>query len=354
MPSAMERVLVVGCRTTVERDAHGSGLATFVLDGGGRVRRVGHVTTVNPSFVVADPRYRIVHAVHGDGHEVSSYRIGPGGEVTEGVTRSCEGRNPAHLAWGPGRAGVLVANHSSGSVASLPVGPDGLLADPTSVLDGLDGPHQVLVDAVSELALVPDKRADAIHVVALAGDGALRLLDSCPTPAGAGPRHALLDGTRGLLHVLDELSSTISTYWWDPGARARLGLLSRVPTLPPDADVGQWRAAELAWSPGRGRLLASNRSGAGDDTPGGPDADTIVELSIDAATGLPGSPTWHSTHGIRPRHFLVEGTERSTVVWVANERSDTVVRLHTASGGRLVPDTTVTTGSPTCLAWMEA
>lgn len=339
-----DRLLLVGCRTTTERQAHGQGLTCWRVSADGRARRIALAPATNPSFLLADPDAGLVHAVHGDGAEASTFSVGRDGSLSLVSTQQAGGRNPAHLCFDATGRWVLVANHSSGSVAALKLGKGReLVAGPRSVLDGFRGPHQVVVDPGSGLLLVPDKGMDAIHVVAVSG-GDLGLVRTNRTPEGAGPRHLVVDSARGLVHCLDELSSTVSSYWW---RAPDLELVRRVSTLPPGEDAARWRAAEIDWLPD-GSLLTSNRSGVGDHAPGGPGPDTVARFEFDPADGLPRHPTWFTTGGIRPRHFAIS----SSGVTVANERTDSVLHLVADGvGGFDLGGEVISTGSPTCVLW---
>jgi 6-phosphogluconolactonase (cycloisomerase 2 family) len=117
--------------------------------------------------------------------------------------------------------------------------------------------------------------------------------------------------------------------------------------------TGDSRAAEIAVSPDGSHLFASNRSGAGDATPGGPESDTIGVFAIERHGGL--RPVdWVSTGGIRPRFLGLEPSGQR--LFAANEVTDTIVGFDLDGDGRQLRTLGILaeTGSPTSIVWRAA
>ena len=86
------------------------------------------------------------------------------------------GLNGVHLAQSPDGRFMVVANYSSGSVAVLPVRPDGRLVNQVQLVElpGQPGPHrveqtashphQIVFDPSGQFVLVPDKGLDRVFV----------------------------------------------------------------------------------------------------------------------------------------------------------------------------------------------
>src|SRR5439155_17867146 len=140
------------------------------------------------------------------------------------------GKNGVRPAVDPGGKFLIVANYASGSVAVLPIGPDGSLQDQHQLLDlpGEPGPHKieqpgshphdVVFDPSGRFVLVPDKGLDRVFVFRFDQEtGRLKPTDqgSVPSRAGAGPRHLAFHPTLPVVWVLNELNSTIATHSWD-------------------------------------------------------------------------------------------------------------------------------------------
>ena len=102
--------------------------------------------------------------------------------------QSSGGAGPCHLVVARDGRHVLVANYDGGSVAVLPIGPDGRLGPPTVAKHEGSGPnkarqqqphaHGIYLDPSERLVVSPDLGADRVFVYRLAQG---RLM-----PAGAG------------------------------------------------------------------------------------------------------------------------------------------------------------------------
>ncbi|MFJ9558447.1 lactonase family protein [Streptomyces fuscichromogenes] len=358
-------VAYVGSRTTAERSGQGRGIEVYGLGPHGDAwKPLQTVELENPTFLAADHTRRFLYAVHGDFSYISAYRIDPDtGLLTALGRQETGGRNPAHLAVDPTNRFLVVANHSSGTVVTLPLAADGRpgpVADSLS-LPGTPGPHRteqtgskphhVPFSPDGRFVVVPDKGLDRIFTLTVDPmSGRLALADPAPsvqTRESAGPRHIAFHPHLPYAYTIDELRSTVTTYRWD----ARLGALTALQTLPSTAPAmsGDSRGGEIAVSPDGRFAYASNRSGAGDGSPGGPEPDTIGLFAVAAESGVLTPVDWFPTDGIRPRFFCLSPDGHR--LYAANERSHTIVAFDVdRTSGRLRPTgTVVRTGSPVCV-----
>ncbi|MCL8012141.1 lactonase family protein [Streptomyces sp. AS02] len=316
----------------------------------------------NPTFLATDRTRRFLYAVHGDFTYVSSYRIDPGtGCLTALNRQDTGGRNPAHLAVDPANRFLVVANHATGTVATLPLLADGRLGPLADLLPlpGEPGPHRVDQTGAKphhvpfspegRFVVVPDKGLDRIFTLTL--DAESGKLGFGPVPSVAtremtGPRHIAFHPHLPYAYSVDELRSTVTAYHWDAG-RGRLEARQILSGTEPTT-TGDSRGAEIAVSPDGRFVYASNRSGAGDSSPGGPEPDTIGVFRVSARTGLLRPVQWVSTEGIRPRFFCLGPDGRK--LYAANERSHTIVTydVDAVSGGLRPTGEVVRTGSPVC------
>jgi 6-phosphogluconolactonase len=359
--STTPRLALVGSRTTRHRDAIGTGITAFALDATDGWRLVGTFETTNPSFLALDPRRDVLHAVHGDGDQISTFAVDTTtGRLTLLGTRSTMGTNPAHLTFTPDGRFVVVANHSSGSIVSLPVEEDGTLGTVCGSVElaGAPGPHrsdqtgpkphQVVFDPTGRYFLAPDKGVDAVAVGAITADGALRIAGSVALREGSGPRHLVFHPHLPCAYTIDELSSTVTVLVLDVGT----GSFSRQQILPTtdSRDVADTRGAEITIDASGEFLYASNRSGAGDHTPGGPGQDSIAIFRVDPITGLLDTVGFQRCGGIRPRFIALN--DSGSLLFCANERSHTITELAVAGDGTLSTARVVaSTGSPVCIVF---
>jgi 6-phosphogluconolactonase (cycloisomerase 2 family) len=319
-------------------DGQGITLARRSADGGLVDPRLVAVTAA-PSFLVRHPDRPVLYAVNevGDG-ELSAFAIGADGDLVPLGQWSTGGAEPCHLVYSDGH--IYVANYGSGTVAVFPLDEGGTPRD-RSALDGhhgrrpdevgdpqrQEGPHAHMVVPVQGGVLVVDLGVDAVTKYAVdagrLGPGAV----VARLPAGLGPRHlAVVDG---LVHVVCELVPTVVSYdTTEPGRWREVG------RVPASARAGQAQPSEIAASADGRFLYVGNRG-----------VDTIAVFEL--ASGLPAPIGEVPCGGAWPRHFALDGD----LMYVANERSHTVVTLRRDPGTGIPAPTGPALGvpSPTCV-----
>lgn len=163
---------------------------------------------------------------------------------------------------------LLVANHDSGDVTTLPVNADGSVGAVVSLQKHSGtGPHPrqnhpqahgVAVDPSGRFVVASDFGADRLFFYrfdrqthALAPAPAPTPFES--TPPGSGPRHLVFPPHSKYLYLLTEFSAELRSYAWD----AKEGRVQLVSTLPTHAgtDNGQPKSGSDLLTSGDGRLL---------------------------------------------------------------------------------------------------
>jgi 6-phosphogluconolactonase len=277
-----------------------------------------------PSFLAIDREVQHLYAVdENTPGQVGAYRIDPdAGALTFLGAVSSGGDGPPFVtvdgAW------VLVANYTSGTVAVLPVMPDGSLgaAVDTETVGSLA--HMILPDPTDRFVFVPCKGSD--YVAQFSFDAATGQLTANAVPhmstaTGAGPRHLAFhpDGTTA--YLIDETDSTMSELSLD-STNGTLAILQTVSTRAPGA-TGTNTAAEVHVHPSGNWLLGSNR---GDDN--------VVVFPL--AAGHMGTPTFTPSGGTTPRDFALD--QSGGVLYAANQGTGNVVVFQfDASSGSLTP-----------------
>ncbi|MET8976841.1 lactonase family protein [Streptomyces sp. NPDC004539] len=346
----------VGSRTTAEREGRGKGIEVYEV--GARWVPVQTVGSENPTFLATDRTERFLYAVHGDFTYVSAFRIEPSGRLTFLGRQETGGRNPVHLAADPSNRWLVVANHSAGGVTTLPILEDGRLGPVVGRLTfpGAPGPHRteqtgckphhVPFTPDGRHVVVPDKGLDQMVTVTLdAESGALGIKSAVRTREFAGPRHVAFHPRLPYAYGVDELRSTVTVYRVSDGELTALQIVSSTEA----SMVGESRGAEIEVSADGRYVYVSNRSGAGDGSPGGPEPDTIGVFRVSPRDGTLTPVEWVSTEGVRPRFFCLGAGGRR--LYAANERSHTVVAydVDTASGRLWSTGVVARTGSPVCV-----
>jgi hypothetical protein len=224
LASAAEVTVYVGTYT----DGTSKGIYRFSLD-----LETGKATAPalageakNPSFLALHPNGRFLYAAS----EVDDFGGAKTGSViafaidkrTGDLTRlnevASEGGAPCHLVVDKGGKNVLVANYGGGTVAVLPIGPDGLLKKASAVrthegkgpnAQRQDKPHAhgIYLDAAERFALSPDLGADRVFVSRFdAAKGGLEAHGEGVLDPGAGPRHLAFHPSGRFVYVINELS----------------------------------------------------------------------------------------------------------------------------------------------------
>jgi 6-phosphogluconolactonase len=331
----------VGSFTTAQRKARGDGIHVYRADPAtGALAHVQHIgDLVNPSFLVLSPDRRFLYSVHGDGDYATAFALdGASGQAKLLNRAATGGKNGVRQAVDPSGKFLIVANYSSGSVAVLPIAPDGSLKDQHQLLalPGEAGPHKteqpsshphdVVFDPAGRFVLVPDKGLDRVFVFRFdAASGRLSPAepDSVKTRPGAGPRHLAFHPKLPVVWVLNELDSTVASYRWDP-ERGTLTPFQVVTTLPTDF-IGYSTTAEVAVTPDGRFVYCSNRG-----------HDSVAIYAADASNGSLTPVGWQLTQGKVPRFVGLDPAGR--FLQAANEQGDTIVTFRVDSGsGRLAP-----------------
>lgn len=292
----------------------------------------------NPSFLAMHPNGKFLYAV-GEVAEfegkktgiVASFAVESDGGLRLLNQRPSGGTGPCHVMVDGQGKNVLVANYSGGSVAVLPVGADGRLAEPSSVIvhqlpadDAMPGDerrkphcHSSVLDATGKWALVADLGLDRVFCYRF--DAVTGKLKAGDPPAarlahGAGPRHMAWGSERtgggGVLYVLNELNSTISMMVYD----ASRGMLDQVQTLStlPRGFAGKNSCAEVRVHPSGKFVYASNRG-----------HDSLALFTVEERTGRLTAAGHEPTGGKTPRNFAIAPDGRFLLA--ANQNSGNIL-----------------------------
>jgi 6-phosphogluconolactonase len=287
-----------------------------------------------PSYLSLSHDGRTLYATNEfvDDGGVSAFAVdGATGELRFLNRVASGGADPAHVSVDPTGRWLLVANYTGGTIAVVPIKPDGALGEashivrhtgsgPHSTRQRGPHPHMIVSDPDGRFVLVPDLGQDAVlayrldiatgHLIAQP-DGGGRLA------AGAGPRHLAFGAAGTHAYVIDELASTLAVFAYHHG---RLTQEQIVSTLPDDY-TGENTTAAVVVEPSGRFVYGSNRG-----------HDSIAAFAIDSSGGVV-SLGQTPTGGRTPRDINVD--PRGTFLLAANQDSDTVTtfRIDSRTGG---------------------
>jgi 6-phosphogluconolactonase len=285
-------------------------------------------------------------AVHPNGHylytanqqtagTVSAFRIDrESGRLVRLNTELSGGDSPAFLAVDHTGNFLLVANYG-GTVAVLPIDPDGRLRPATTVIQQGDGEllpahpsraHAMVLSPDNRFALVTDIGLDRVFVYrfdATKGELSPNHPAFVSAPAGGAPRHFIFHPNGQFGYAIGESSSCVMAMRWD-AQRGVLTTIQTVSTLPPDFHREN-AGADISIDPSGRFLYASNRG-----------HDSIAVFAIDSATGKLTSVQIEPSYGSRPSNLLMNPD--GNYLFASNVASNNVVRFHIdRQTGRLDP-----------------
>lgn len=314
--------------------------------------------TKDPSFLAIHPNRKFLYAVG----EVSEYQGKPSGAVTAFAidpqtgrltplnTQPSGGTGPCHIVVDREGRCALVANYGGGSVASLPIRPDGRLAEPASVIQHRgssvnksrqEAPHahSINVDPANQFAFAADLGTDQVLIYRL-DPTTCKLTPHDPPFAsvapGSGPRHFAFHPSGKYAYVINELLCTITAFRYDP-AKGTLTEIQTVTTLPHEVRPGYTTAEVVAHSSGK-FVFGSNRG-----------HNSIAVFTVDEATGKL-TPAGHQGQGIKtPRNFNVDPSGRFLLVGNQDGDSVSVFRIDSQTGALTPVGEPVAVPRPVCI-----
>jgi len=275
------------------------------------------------------------------------------------------GAGPTYVSVHPGGRYLLVANYFGGSIAALPIQPDGRLGDASDVKGdaGTVGPiraasapagsfavsghdrthaHMIQADRSGRFVLHADLGLDRIFVWRFDEQrGVLQPNDppSVSLPPGDGPRHFHFHPNDRWLYSIQEESSTIALLDFDSSS-GRLSMRQTISTLPPGFAGSNFCSEILVSKDGR-FVYAGNRL-----------HDGIAIFSI----GSDGRLTYVDeewTRGDYPRSFSFDPGGR--FLYCCNQRADhlTVFRVDNRSGRLSFTGQYVPVGNPSSIVFVD-
>jgi 6-phosphogluconolactonase len=325
-------------------------------------------STSNPSWLAFNRMRTHLYSANEGGTElgsVSAHSVDrTTGQLTLLNTVSSEGAGPAHVSIHPTGKHALVANYGGGTVAVLPIQPDGRLASASDVkrqqgtpgpaqpssappgsfaISGHDLPHAHMIeaDASGRFVFAADLGLDQILVWRFDdAKGTLTANDPpfVALPPGDGPRHFAFHPNGRWFYSLQEEASTLVTFDYD-AANGRLRAKQTISTLP-RGFAGTNFTSEIVVSPDARFVYVANRL-----------HDSIAWCSI----GADGTLTWVGeewTRGDYPRSLAIDPSGR--FLFSCNQRSDAIAsfRVNAKSGALTFTGQYTPIGSPAQIVFL--
>ena len=320
--------------------------------------------TPSPSFLALHPSRALLYAVN----EIGEYEGKPAGSVSAFAIdrktglltlinrQSSGGGGPAHISTDRKGAHVLVANYGGGSVAALPIAPDGSLQPISGFVQHTGSSvnparqksphaHSIDLDPEGQHAYVADLGLDKVLIYRYdASKGTLTPGDPpfATVEPGSGPRHVAIHPSGRFAYVTNEIVLTVSAFARDAKSGA-LKTLQTLSTLPEGVKPQPtYSTAELTMHPSGRFLYGSNRG-----------HDSITVYAVDQSSGRLTFVHNEPTGGSTPRSFGIDPSGRWLLA--ANQRSDSVVvfQIDQASGKLTPTATRISVGAPVCVTFLR-
>jgi 6-phosphogluconolactonase len=232
----------------------------------------------NPFFLALSPDRKYLYSIHAkqfggsENEQVAAYAVvGRTGELKLLNRQSAEGTAACYLDVDKTGKAVLVANYSSGSVASLPIQADGSLGAPASFFKHAGTSvnpqrqkephaHCIVVSPDNKYAFAADLGLDQVLCYKL-DPATAKLTPNKPpfakAPAGAGPRHLTFHPSGKHVYVINELLNSVTVFAYD-GDAGTLTEKQTISTLPDDFK-GTSHCADVKITPDGRYLYGTNR-----------------------------------------------------------------------------------------------
>lgn len=312
----------------------------------------------SPFFIALSPDRRFLYSIDefgGKDNFVAAFAIeGRGVDLKPLNRQNTRGTAACFLDVDPTGQSVLVANYSSGSVASLPVKSDGSLGEAVSFFQHSGSSadpqrqkspnaHCFVISPDGKHALAADLGIDKIMIYTLDAATA-KLVPNAAQPfaklsPGSGPRHLTFHPGGKLVYLINELANTITAFDWN-AADGTLKEKQTIATLPQDF-TGKSYTADLKITPDGRHLYGTNRG-----------HDSLASYRI-AADGTLTLLNIQPSGGKGPQNLLITPDGR----WLlcANMPGNNVVvfQIDAASGTIMPKGQPVEVPMASCIRWME-
>ncbi len=253
----------------------------FKLDSETGALKLVHRTTdvEHPFFLALSPDKKFLYSIHAPGQfggktneQIAAFKIlDNSGRLKLLNRQSALGTAACYLDVDATGKTVLVANYSSGSVASLPIQADGSLGKAASFVQHKGSSvnpkrqtaphaHCIVVSPDNRFAFAADLGLDQVLGYRLDAAAAKLTANTQPfvkSPAGVGPRHLIFHPNGKWIFVINEIANSVSRFDY----QAKTGTLTigqTISTVPKDFD-GSSHCADLKITPDGKFLYGTNR-----------------------------------------------------------------------------------------------
>ncbi|MEM7013488.1 MAG: lactonase family protein [Verrucomicrobiota bacterium] len=251
---------------------------TLDQDSGALTPKAQTTDVEHPFFMALSSNHKFLYSIHAEAfggeenEEVAAYKlVGRSGKLQLLNRVTSKGSASCYLDVDATDKTVVVANYTSGDVASLPIHDDGSLGEPVSYFkhEGSsidpkrqDSPkaHCFVIAPNNLFAFAADLGIDKVMSYRLDANTATLTPGAIPfaeTPKGGGPRHLTFHPNGRYVYVINEMGNSITAYEF-AATNGKFTELQTISTLPDDFD-GVSHTADLKITPDGKYLYGTNR-----------------------------------------------------------------------------------------------
>lgn len=334
----------------------------YRLDAESGALKLLHRTTdvENPFFLALSPDNRFLYSIHAEAfggkedEEVAAYALdGKSGKLKLLGRQSARGTASCYLDVDATGRAVVVANYSSGDVASLPIAADGSLQAAASFVKHTGSSvnpkrqqephaHCFVISPDNRFAFAADLGIDRIMCYRLDAETAKITPNTQPfvrTPPGGGPRHLTFHPNGKHVYVINELANSVTMYDY----LTETGMLieqQTISTIPEDFD-GTTHTADVKITPDGRFLYGTNRG-----------HDTIAAYSI-ADDGRLTLIDIIPSLGKGPQNLAITADGKHLICANMPGNNVAVFRIDTEQGGLTSVGEPVEMPMPSCVMLVE-
>lgn len=310
---------------------------------------------VNPSYITVHPSNKFLYAVEESAPgKINAFEVCANKKLK--LISQCDsgGDWPCYVSVEKQGEALFVANYKSGTIASIPIMPDGKVKGPSSLIyhkgssinkkrQSTPHPHYINFNNAGSFVYVADLGMDKVMIYRY-NPANCRLSNtsaSFSVVPGAGPRHLAFHPNGQYVYLVNELNNTLVVLA-SAQHNGALNEVQTVKTLPEDFS-GTSSAAEISVS-GNGKfLLCSNRG-----------YDSIALFSISPESGRLSLKSHQRINVGEPRHFAISPS--GAFCLVGNMALDTIdVFSINSDCGKVMPlNRYVSIKRPACISFMQA
>lgn len=309
----------------------------------------------NPGFLALSPDGKFLYSLGRQGKvdSVSAYSV-------DGATLSLLNHEPigdgggAHIAVHPNGKFLLTAQYGGGSVAVFPILADGKVGKRSQLIEHEGGskvvanrqdnphPHWAGFSPDGKFAFVPDLGLDDIVIYKCTPEGKLSEHGRAKTVPGGGPRHMRFSTNGKFIHLLDELTLSVTSFAYDAAA-GTTKKVGTTPTLPEEVKAKENfnSCSEILTHP-NGRFLYTGNRGH----------DSVTVLSCDPETGKTAVVEVEPIRGSWPRNINLTPDAKWLIAAGAHSNTLSVFSVDGETGElTFIPRSPVNVPGPICIVF---